>query len=56
MGHRLDPFQELGDSRGDAQNNQISAFDPSRVSPFLMVLGTLDLEDFEVHYFSTSNV
>jgi hypothetical protein len=31
------PSQELGDSRRDAQNNQTSAFDPSRVSPCLMV-------------------
>jgi hypothetical protein len=33
MGHGLDPFQEVGASTGDAQNNRTSAFDPSRVSP-----------------------
>jgi hypothetical protein len=54
MGHGLDPVQEVGASRGDAQNNQISAFDPSRVSPYLMVIGTLDLEDLKVPYLSTS--
>jgi hypothetical protein len=56
MGHGLDPFQELGDLRGYAQNNQISAFEPSRVSPCLMVLGILDLDDFEVPYLLISNV
>jgi hypothetical protein len=45
MGHRMDPVQEVGASRGDAQKNWTSAFHPSRVSPCLMVLGTLDLED-----------
>jgi hypothetical protein len=54
MGHGLDPFQEVGASRGDAQNNRTSAFDPSRVSPCLMVIGTLDLEDLKVPYLSTS--
>ena len=48
MGHGLDPFQELGDSRGDAQKNRTSAFDPLWVSPCLMVLGTLELEDLKV--------
>jgi hypothetical protein len=47
MGHGLDPIQEVSASRGDAQNNRTSAFNPSRVSPCLMVLGTLDLEDFQ---------
>jgi hypothetical protein len=32
------------------------AFNPSRVSPFLMVLGTLDLDDFKVPYLTTSIV
>jgi hypothetical protein len=54
MGHGLDPVQEVGASRGDAQNNWTSAFDPSWVSPCLMVIGTLDLEDFGVPYLSTS--
>jgi hypothetical protein len=54
MGHGLDPVQEVGASRGDAQNNRTSAFDPSWVSPCLMVIGTVDLEDFEVPYLSTS--
>jgi hypothetical protein len=31
------PFQELGDSTRDAQNNWTLAFNPSRVSPCLMV-------------------
>jgi hypothetical protein len=56
MGHGIDPFQELGESRGDAQNNCTSDFDPSWVCPYLMVLGTLGLEDLKVPYFSTSNV
>jgi hypothetical protein len=56
MGHGLVPFQEVGVSRGDAQDNRTSVFDPSRVSPFRMVLGTLDLEDFKVPCLSTSNV
>jgi hypothetical protein len=56
IGDGLDPFQELGDSRRDIQNNRTSAFDPSQVSPCLMVLGTLDLEDFKVPYLSTSNI
>jgi hypothetical protein len=56
MGYGLDPIQEVGASRGDAQNNQTLAFDPSQVSPCLMVLGTLDLEDFKVPNLSTSNV
>jgi hypothetical protein len=56
MDHGLDPFQEVGASRGDSQNNQTSTFDPSWVCPYLMVLGTLDLEDFKVPYLSTSNV
>jgi hypothetical protein len=56
MGHMMDPFQELGDSRGDAQNNWTSTFYPSRVSHYHMVLGTLDLEDFKVPCLSTSNV
>jgi hypothetical protein len=47
MGHELDPVQEVGASRGDAQNNRTSAFNPSQVSPYLMVIGTLDLEDFQ---------
>jgi hypothetical protein len=47
MGHGLDPIQEVGASRGDTQNNQTSAFNPSQVSPYLMVLGTLDLEDLQ---------
>ena len=54
MGHRLDPVQEVGASRGDAQNNRTSAFDPSRVSLCLMVIETLDLEDFEVPYLTTA--
>jgi hypothetical protein len=54
MGHGLDPVEEVGASRGDAQNNQTSAFDPSRVSPYLMVIGTLDLEDLKSPYLSTS--
>jgi hypothetical protein len=54
MGHGLDPVQEVGASRGDAQNNQTSAFDPSRVSPCLMVIGMLDLEDLKAPYLSTS--
>jgi hypothetical protein len=54
MGHGLDPVQEVGASRGDAQNNRTSAFDPSRVSPCLMVIGTLDLEELKVPYLSTS--
>ena len=54
MGHGLDLVQEVGASRGDAQNNRTSAFDPSRVSPCLMVIGTLDLEDLKVPYLSTS--
>jgi hypothetical protein len=37
MGHWLDPFQELGDSRGDAQKNWNLAFNPSQVSPCLLV-------------------
>jgi hypothetical protein len=41
---------------GDAQNNWTSAFNPSRVSPCLMVLGTLNLEDFKVPYLTTSIV
>ena len=56
MGHGLDPIQEVGASRGDAQNNRTLAFNPSWVSSFLMVLGTLDLEDFKVPYLSTYNV
>jgi hypothetical protein len=56
MGHRLDLVQEVGASRGDAQNNRTSAFNPSQVSPCLMVLGTLDLEDFKVPYLTTSIV
>jgi hypothetical protein len=51
MGHGLDLVQEVGASRGDAQNNRTSAFDPSWVSPCLMVIGTLDLEDFESSLF-----
>jgi hypothetical protein len=47
MGHELDTVQEVGASRGDAQNNQTSAFNPSRVSPYLMVIGTLELEDLK---------
>jgi hypothetical protein len=31
------PSQELGDSMRDVQNNWTSVFDPSRVSPCLMV-------------------
>ena len=38
MGHGMDLIQEVGASMGDAQNNQTSAFNPSRVSPCLMVL------------------
>jgi hypothetical protein len=56
MGHGLDLIQEVGASRGDAQNNQTSTFNPSQVSPCLMVLGTLDLEDFSVPYLTTSIV
>ena len=48
MGHGLDLVQEVGASRGDAQNNWTLPFDPSWVSPCLMLIGTLDLEDFEV--------
>ena len=51
MGHGMDPIQEVGASRGDTQNNQTSTFDPSRVSPRLMVIGMLDLEDFESSLF-----
>ena len=51
MGHGLDPIQEVGASRGDAQNNRTSAFNPSQVSPCLMVIGTLDLEDLKAPYF-----
>jgi hypothetical protein len=47
MGHRMDPVEEVGASRGDAQNNQTLAFNPSWVSPYLMVIGTLDLEEFQ---------
>ena len=54
MGHGLDPVQEVGASRGDTQNNRTSAFEPSRVSPCLMVIGTLDLEDLKAPYLSTS--
>ena len=54
MGHGLDPVQEVGASRGDAQNNQTSAFDPSWVSPCLMVIGMLDLEGLKAPYLSTS--
>ena len=54
MGHGLDPIQEAGASRGDAQNNQTSAFNPSRVSPCLMVIRMLDLEDLKAPYLSTS--
>ena len=43
----MDTVQEVGASRGDAQNNQTSAFNPSQVSPCLMVIGTLDMEDFQ---------
>ena len=43
----MDPLQEMGASKGDAQNNRTLAFNPSRVSPYLMVIGTLDLEDFQ---------
>jgi hypothetical protein len=56
MGHGMDPFQEVGASRGNAQNNWTLAFKPSWVSPCLMVLGTLDLEDLKVPYLSNSNV
>ena len=54
MGHGLDPIQEVGASREDVQNNQTSDFDPSRVSPCLMVIGMLDLEDLKAPYLSTS--
>jgi hypothetical protein len=56
MGHRMDPLQDLGDSRGNTKENWTSAFNPSWVSPCLMVLGRLDLEDLKVPYLSTSNV
>jgi hypothetical protein len=46
MGHGIDLVQEVGASMGDAQNKWTSAFNPSWVSTFLMVIGTLDLEDF----------
>jgi hypothetical protein len=47
MGHRMDPVQEVGVSRGDGQNNWISNFNSSWVSLCLIVLGTLDLEDLK---------
>jgi hypothetical protein len=56
MGHGMDPVQEVGASRGDVQNNRTSAFNPSCVSPCLMVIGTLDLEDFQFPILTTSIV
>jgi hypothetical protein len=39
MGHGLDPVQEVGASRGDAQNNRTSAFDPCHPLALPQALG-----------------
>ena len=55
MGHGLDPFQELGNTRGDTEKLDLG------LQPFMGIslpcgVGTLDLEDLKVPYLSTSNV